>query len=75
MFLPVDMRIHYPISKLLYSPSYAPFDLGSLKRLPVVYGMWHAYQYCVPATRRKLLPLCTFWIMVSLETGSVVVNT
>ena len=70
----VDMKIHYQICKLCYSPSYVPFDLGSLNRLPIVYGIWHAYKYCVAVTWCKFLPLCTFLNAGSLEPGSVVVN-
>ena len=69
----VDMKIDSQICKFLCCPSYAPFDLGSQNRLPIVYGIWHAYKYCVTVTWRTFVPLCIFLSTGFLEPGSLVV--
>ena len=48
--------------------------LGSLNWLPIVYGMWYAYEYCVTVTWRKFLSLCTFLNTGSLGPSSIVGN-
>ena len=65
----VDIQIHYQISKFLYSPSFASFNLGYLNQYPIVYGGWHGYKYCATVTW-----LCTFLNIGCLELGLVVVN-
>ena len=65
----VHVNFHYQNCKFFYRPSYAPFDLGSLNHLPIMYGMWHAYKYCITVTWREFLPFCTFVNTTSVEPG------
>ena len=60
----VDMNIHYRLLKLMHGSSTANFDFGLwMFSIPVVYGVWHPYKYCVLAVYR-----CFFPIFVLLET-------
>ena len=60
----VDENIHYRLSKLLYGSSSAQFAFGQwLSELPLLYGVWHPYKYCVLSVYR-----CFFPIFALLET-------
>ena len=66
----VDMNIHYRLLKLMHGSSTAQYDFGMwMFSLPVLYGVWHPYKYCVQAVYRVFFP-----IFVLLETTDVQVG-
>ena len=71
----VDENIHYPVLKLVYSISYAWYNVPLLiARTPVVYGTWHPYKYCVTLCYSRSFPLFTYFSYGSLNLGSAVPN-
>jgi hypothetical protein len=58
MPLLVDENIHYRICRLLYSTTYANRDTpGYLHKIPLLYGVWHAYKHTVTVVYRAFHPL------------------
>ena len=45
MPLLVDEKIHYSVSRLMYSKAYMEYDVHSwLRQVPLLYGVWHPYK-------------------------------
>ena len=60
------MNIHYRLLKLMHGSSMANYDFSLwMCDLPVIYGVWHPFKYCVLAVYR-----CFFPIFALLETTS-----
>ena len=54
----VDMNIHYRILKFMHGESAAQYDVRQwLGSLPLVYGVWHPYKYCVLQVYRQFFPI------------------
>ena len=71
----VDENIHYRVLKLVYSISYARYNVPLfITRTPVVYGTWHPYKYCVTLCYRRFFPLFTYFSYGSLNLGTAVPN-
>ena len=71
----VDENIHYRVLKLVYSISYARYNVPLfITRTPVVYGTWHPYKYCVTLCYSRFFPLFTFFSYGSLNLGTAVPN-
>ena len=57
----IDENVHYHLLKLLYGNKCGLWQvLRSLARVPLVYGVWHAYTFCVTQTDRAFFPLLTY---------------
>ena len=54
----VDMNIHYRVCKLMYSETYSAFSAHPINHIPLIYGIWHPYKYCVTVCFRKFFSLC-----------------
>ena len=53
----VDMNIHYRAMKMVYSVTYAKYDIKKwLVKTPIVYGIWHPYKYACTLMYRRFLP-------------------
>ena len=51
----VDENIHYRLHKLAWSEPFLRWDvLQFLKVVPPLFGVWHAYKYCVIQVAKKL---------------------
>ena len=62
----VDMKIHFALLKLCYGAAYGPWNV------PLVYGVWHSYKYCVELIYRAFLPFIKFLEQGnSLQVGSI----
>ena len=60
----VDENIYYRVFKLMHGISTAGFDVAQwLCSVPLIYGVWHPYKYCLLAVYRAFFP-----IFVLLET-------
>lgn len=58
----VDENIHYRILKMLYGNKTTQWRVGvKLAKVPLVYGVWHAYKFCVTQTFRSFWPLLTYF--------------
>jgi hypothetical protein len=54
----VDENVHYRIARLLYSKAYRRWAVGDLlKRVPLVYGVWHAYKHTLTVVYRAFFPV------------------
>ena len=54
----VDENIHYRLLRLMYSSHLQHCDVGDvLQRVPLVYGVWHAYKHTVVCVYRAFFPL------------------
>ena len=54
----VDENIHYRLMKLMYGSSCSAYDFGQwMCSLPVIYGIWHPYKYCLTAVYRMFFPI------------------
>ena len=63
----VDMNIHYRVLKFMHGESTGKYDFRQwLCSLPVLYGVWHPYKYCVLQVYRVFYP-----IFALLEHGNV----
>ena len=70
MPLVVDENIHYRMLKFMHAQSSAAYDVRLwLRDLPVLYGVWHPYKYCVLAVYRTFFP-----IFALLETTSPLIG-
>ena len=70
MPLIVDENIHYRILKFIHSHASKSWDVALwLRGLPVLYGVWHPYKYCLLAVYRVFFP-----IFALLETTSPCVD-
>lgn len=60
MGLLVDIDIYYRVSKLAYSLSYVEWNVrGALRGVMPIFGLWHAYTYCV---RKCHTVFRSFWV-------------
>lgn len=63
----VDINIHYRVMKFLYGESCQAYDFRLwLCNIPVLYGVWHPYKYCVLQVYRFFYP-----IFAVLEHGDI----
>ena len=69
----VHMKIHFALLKLCYGAAYVPWNVPQLLLgLPLVYGVWHSYKYCVELIYRAFLPFIKFLEQGnSLQVGSI----
>ena len=59
----VDENIHYRVLRLMYSTTFAAYDMRRyLADVPLVYGIWHAYKHTLLVVFRAYLP-----VLVHLE--------
>ena len=65
----VDENIHYRILRLMYSSSLRRWDVAHvLRKVPVVFGVWHAYKHTLLVVHRAFFP-----VLAQLEnTGALV---
>ena len=58
MPLLVDEKIHYTISRMMYSRLFGDHDmLAWLREIPLVYGVWHPYKQAVHLVYRMFFPV------------------
>ena len=58
----VDMETHLALLKLCYGAAYVPWNVPQLPLgLPLVYGVWHGYKYCIELIYRSFLPFLKFF--------------
>ena len=56
--LMADMNIHYRLMKFMYCTSMDNFDLRQwLCNVPLLFGVWHPYKYCVLQVYRVFFPI------------------
>ena len=54
----VDENIHYRLVKLMYGKTYSQWDVASwLKKIPLLYGIWHPYKHTLLVLYRAFLPI------------------
>ena len=71
----VDENIHYRLLRLLYAQNHAAHDVVPLVRhLPFLYGVWHAYKFCVTHAYRTFFSLFTFLHRGELAAGETVAS-
>ena len=69
----VDMNIHYRLLKMMHCTSTAMHDFGLwMCSLPLVYGVWHPYKYCVVAVYRCFFPIFAILETTCVETGRTI---
>lgn len=67
----VDMKIHAAIARFLYGLSYQEWNVHHfLRRLQVVYGVWHPYKYCCMVVYRQFHPLLALLEKPDLSIGA-----
>jgi hypothetical protein len=58
MPLLVDEKVHYAISRLLYSQPFGELDGAAwLRRVPMLYGVWHPYKQTLSLVYRAFFPV------------------
>ena len=58
----IDMKIFYPLLKMLFGASYAPWHVDQfLLGHPLPYGVWHRYKYSVEITCMAFAPIIKFF--------------
>ena len=58
MPLLIDMKVHNALVRFLYGKDYLHFNFRHfLQHIPIVYGVWHPYKYCLTVTYKKFLPV------------------
>jgi hypothetical protein len=58
MPLLVDENIHYRVLRLLYGRPFQKYDVHRyLRRLPLLFGIWHAYKHTVTVLYRVFFPV------------------
>ena len=73
MPLLVDENIHYRLLKLMHGTASATYDVRLwMCSLPVLYGVWHPYKYCVLAVYRAFFPIFALLETTSPEVGRIV---
>ena len=70
----IDMKIFYALLKMSFGASYAPWHVDHfLLGRPLLYGVWHPYNYSVEITYKAFAPIIKFleqgW---DLKAGAVV---
>ena len=56
MPLLIDMKVHNAFMRFMHERDYLHFTFRHfMKHIPIVYGGWHPYQYCLTVTYRKFL--------------------
>ena len=66
----VDENIQYRVLKLIYGQATTRFDVGLwLGDLPVLYGCWHPYKYCLLAVYRMFFPIFALIEVTLAEEG------
>ena len=64
----IDMKVHYHLCKTMLRQSYKKWDIGQLLiSHPLVYGVWHPYNYAVTTVYRLYQPL--FKLVEQVHTG------
>ena len=59
----VDMKIHASVLRFMYGAKLRSLDYRShLERIPLLYGIWHPYKYCVHITFRRFFPVIS-WLL------------
>ena len=57
----IDMKIFYALLKMSFGASYAPWHVDHfLLGHPLLYGVWHPYQYFVEITYNAFAPIIKF---------------
>ena len=70
-----DENIHYKILKLLYGTKNQRWNMRAyLRHIPIVYGVWHAYQFVVTQTSRVFWPILTYLRKGLLQRGSTILS-
>ena len=73
MPLLVDENIFYRVFKLMHGISTSGWDVRQwLCSLPLLYGVWHPYKYCVLAVYRAFFPIFAILETTCTEVGRVV---
>ena len=66
----VDENIHYRLLKLMYGTSTSAFDFKQwMCSLPLLYGVWHPYKYCLSAVYRMFFPIFALLETTTPEVG------
>jgi hypothetical protein len=69
----VDENIHYRTLKLLYGQKMAQWRVPeALRHVPLLYGVWHAYKFCVTHVARRFYPLVVYFRKGTLKPGEKV---
>ena len=59
----VNMKIHASVLRFMYGAKLRSLDYRShLERIPLLYGIWHPYKYCVHITFRRFFPVIS-WLL------------
>ena len=67
----VDENIHYRLQKLAWSEPFARWDVVRfLAVVPPLFGVWHAYKYCVVQVARKLHSSLWYAIRGAMDDGT-----
>ena len=67
----VDENIHYRLPKLAWSEPFLRWDVPQyLQVVPPLFGVWHAYKYCVMQVARKLHSCLWYAIRGTLPAGA-----
>ena len=67
----VDENIHYRLHKLAWSEPFLRWDVPRyLEVVPPLFGVWHAYKYCVIQVARKLHSVLWYAIRGTLPAGA-----
>jgi hypothetical protein len=54
----VDEKVHYAISRLLYAQPFSGYDVARwLRRVPLLYGVWHPYKQTLALVYRTFFPV------------------
>ena len=57
-----DENIHYRICKMMYGEKTTGWNVELfLRSHPILYGLWHAYKFCITQTFRTFWPIVTFF--------------
>ena len=68
-----DENIHYRICKMMYGEKTMGWNVRLfLRSHPILYGLWHAYKFCVTQTFRSFWPIVTFFRKGLLRSGDTV---
>ena len=69
----VDENIHYRMFKLCWATPFTRWQVCSfLRTVPPLYGVWHAYKYCVVQVARKLHSCLWYSVRGTLPAGAEV---
>ena len=67
----VDENIHYRLHKLAWSEPFLRWDVAQFMQVvPPLFGVWHAYKYCVIQVARKLHSSLWYAIRGTLPVGT-----